>query len=143
MKKQIVHTFFFNHPAAAVWDYLTKPELLEQWLMPNNIKPVVGHKFKMTSKPKFELNHDGHNYCEIVEVIPLKKLAYTWKAGLEPGKLTLDTLVTWTLTPKDNGTELHLVHSGFTDKAGLLYEGMTEGWVTHVGKIQVLLNNTK
>jgi uncharacterized protein YndB with AHSA1/START domain len=140
MIKTIKHTFFFPHPAELVWDYLTKPELLKQWLMPNDIKPVVGHKFEFTSAPKPQMNHDGHNYCEVVEVVPFKKLSYTWKAGPEPGVINLDTLVHWTLTPKDNGTELRLEHSGFNEiENSLIYNGMNEGWTKHVSKILTLV----
>ncbi len=142
MTNTIKHTFFFPHPAELVWDYLTKPELLEQWLMPNDIKPVVGHKFQFTSAPKPQLNHDGHNYCEVLEAIPFTKLSYSWKAGPRPGVTNVDTLVTWTLTPKDNGTELNLVHSGFKEPENTdLYNGMNEGWVKHVGKILTLTNS--
>lgn len=135
MTNTIKHTFFFPHPAEVVWDYLTKSELLEQWLMPNDIKPVVGHKFQFTSAPKPQMNHDGHNYCEILEVEPLQKLTYSWKAGPEPGVINLDTMVYWTLTPKNNGTELRLEHAGFKEGVNdMIYEGMNTGWVKHVEK---------
>jgi len=137
----IKHTFFFPHPAEKVWEYLTKPELLSQWLMPNDIKPVVGHKFQFTSAPKPQLNHDGQNYCEVLEIIPFKKLTYSWKAGPERGIINLDTIVFWTLTPKDNGTELHLEHGGFKEGVNdAIYEGMNAGWVTHTNKISPLIN---
>jgi len=141
MSGSIKHTFYYNHKPEVVWDYLTKPELLAQWLMPGDIKPVVEHKFEMVSKPKLEMNHDGHNYCEVLEVIPYKKLVYSWKAGPEPGNITLNTLVTWTLTPKGSGTELHLLHEGFTAGNELLFEGMNAGWVNHAAKIEKLLTN--
>jgi uncharacterized protein YndB with AHSA1/START domain len=41
MSKIIKHQFFFPHPPQAVWDYLTKPELMEQWLMKNDFQPIV------------------------------------------------------------------------------------------------------
>jgi hypothetical protein len=44
-------------------------------------------------------------------------------------KELFDTLVTWTHTPAaDGGTLLRLEHSGFTDKDGFAYKGMSEGW---------------
>jgi len=36
MTKSIKHQFFFPHPPETVWEYLTKPELMEQWLMRND-----------------------------------------------------------------------------------------------------------
>ena len=142
METTIKHTFFFPHPAEMVWDYLTKPELLKQWLMPNDIKPVVGHKFQFISAPKSQMNHDGHNYCEILEVAPFKKLSYSWKAGPEPGIINLDTIVCWTLVEKDSGTELRLEHTGFKEiENALIYEGMNAGWVKHVEKMLMLANS--
>ncbi|MEJ0055352.1 MAG: hypothetical protein WDN75_06675 [Bacteroidota bacterium] len=46
MTKIIKHQFFFPHPKETVWEYLTKSELLEQWLMKNNFQPIVGHDFQ-------------------------------------------------------------------------------------------------
>jgi uncharacterized protein YndB with AHSA1/START domain len=140
MTKSIHHTFTFNHKPEVGWDYLTKPELLAQWLMPADIKPVVGYKFEMVSAPKPQMNHDGHNYCEVLEVVPYKKLVYSWQAGPKPGSITVNTKVTWTLIAKGSGTELHLLHEGFTDENQMLYEGMNGGWVTHVGKIEKLIS---
>ncbi len=144
MKNTIQHTFFFPHPADMVWEYLTKPELLAKWLMQNNIKPVVGHKFQITTKPIPSLDLDGIFHCEIIEVSLNKKLSYSWKGGPEPGKTNMDTLVVWTLNPKDNGTELNLVHSGFKDPDNsALYDSMNGGWVKQTGIMSGLLNTPK
>ena len=70
MQREIKHTFFFPHPTEIVWDYLTKPELLSQWLMENDIQPNVGHKFQFRSKPALAIEFDGICYCEILEVVP-------------------------------------------------------------------------
>ena len=45
MQKEIKHSWFFSHPAETIWEYLTNSELLSQWLMKNDFKPVVGQKF--------------------------------------------------------------------------------------------------
>ncbi len=108
-------------PPAKVWRVLTEPELLKRWLMDNDIRPVVGHKFTFRAQP--QPWWDGIVRCEVLEVDPGRLLRYTWKGG------ALDTLVTWTLTPSaGGGTVLRLEHSGFTDKDGFAYKGMSEGW---------------
>lgn len=38
---------FLAHPPRKVWRALTEPALLERWLLPNDIKPLVGHKFHL------------------------------------------------------------------------------------------------
>jgi uncharacterized protein YndB with AHSA1/START domain len=87
MSNTIRQSFFFAHEPEVVWEYLTTAELLAQWLMPNDIEPVLGHEFRFTTHPKPGFNFDGIVYCKILEVDPLRKLSYSWKGG--PGDGTL------------------------------------------------------
>lgn len=142
MEREIRHTWFLPGSPETVWDYLTVPELLAQWLMPSDFQPVVGHRFIFNTKPKIKLGFDGMIYCEVLEVNPLKKLVYSWKGGAGNGKISLDSIVTWTLTPKDNGTELQLVHSGFKGMRNYIpYLIMGKGWnkivkrLAHAGQV--------
>jgi uncharacterized protein YndB with AHSA1/START domain len=144
MKQEINHKLLFTQTPQEVWEYLTKPELMEQWLMPNNFKPIVGYQFQFNSKPKPELNFDGIFYCTVLEVIPLKKLTYSWKSGPGENKVRIDSIVEWVLNPKDNGTELVLKHSGFSIFENLpMYAGLNDGWLKNMHKIATLLNNNQ
>ena len=141
MKREIKHSFFFPHPAAIVWDYLTKPELLSQWLMENDIQPIVGHRFQFHAKPALEIEFDGIVYCEILEVVPLKQLSYSWKCSPTENGYKIDTVVLWTLTPKNNGTELNLHQTGFKEKENEdFYMAMKNGWVQRAEKLLQNLN---
>lgn len=134
MEKSITHQWFFPYSPETVWEYLTQPELLAQWLMENNFLPVVGHRFQFKTKPKIKLGFDGNISCEVLEVIPCKRLSYSWKGGMGSEKISLDSIVTWTLTPKDNGTELLLEHTGFRGlKNYIPWLVMTKGWLK-IGK---------
>jgi uncharacterized protein YndB with AHSA1/START domain len=56
MAKIIKHQFFFPHPPETVWEYLTKSELMAQWLMKNDFQPIVGSIFnsgQIPSQPGF------------------------------------------------------------------------------------------
>jgi len=141
MTKTIKHTFFYAHKPEAVWEYLTKPELMAQWLMPSDFKAELGHDFKFIIKPMPAFNFDGIIYCKVLELVPNKRLVYTWKGGPEPGTLTLDSTVEWTLVAKDKGTELLLEHKGFaTDEAMLqIFSVMDAGWKQNIAKIDTLL----
>ena len=144
MALDIKQQFFYNHPPAPVWEFLTRPELLAQWLMPTDFQPVVGHKFRFTTKPLPQLASDGVCHCEVTELVPFKKLSYTWKTGPGDGSISLDTLVVWTLTETADGTELNLLHSGFKEKTNLdIYNGMTNGWKGNLEKIRTKLNAQK
>lgn len=139
MTKSIKHTFNYNHKPAVVWDYLTKPELIVQWLMPCDFKPEVGHEFKFTTKPMPQFGFNGIIYCKVLEVVPNKKLVYSWKGG--PGDseaFTLDSVVTWDLKETNTGTELFLEHSGFTDANATAIMVMDAGWKQNIARVDEL-----
>jgi len=141
MKYDIRQTWHFDHPVERVWEFLTVPELLSQWLMENDISPEVGHQFMFSTKPR--PGFDGNIFCEVLEVIPLKKLSYSWKGGPKKGKISLDSIVTWTLNPTEKGTELLLEHTGFRGMKNLMaYLSMNMGWGTKIkARLSQLLNN--
>lgn len=41
----------FDVPAETLWRALTDSELLATWLMPNDFRAEVGHRFTMTTDP--------------------------------------------------------------------------------------------
>ncbi len=134
MQRNIVHKWFFEHSPETVWEYLVRPELISQWLMENDFKPVVGHRFQFNTRPKIKIGFDGIIFCEVLEIVPFKRLSYSWKGGSK-GKISLDSVVIWTLTPKENGTELLLEHNGFQGmKNYIAYFFMNEGWRTKIRK---------
>lgn len=142
MTREIRHTFYFEHPVERVWDYLTEPELLVQWLMPNDIRPVVGHKFQMKTRPRKSSGFDGTVYCKVLEVEPFRKLVYSWKGGMGEEHPTLDSIVTWTLSEKEGGTELTLKHSGFKGFKNLMaYYVMNIGWKKIGNRLNYLMND--
>ncbi len=134
MKQGISQKWFFQKSPKEVWDYLTKPELLAEWLMENDFKPVVGHKFQFRNTRDAECN--CISYCEVLEITPLKQLSYTWKS--KNGEADVDSIVTWTLTQKNDGTELQLQHNGFTVLGEL--HSHADGWAKHVNLLTRLLH---
>ena len=73
--EQIVVEYALAAPPSKVWRTLTEPELLAVWLMPNDIAPVVGHKFNFRVPPMGDWS--GVVDCEVLEVVPESKLVYT------------------------------------------------------------------
>src|SRR6201998_1614061 len=102
MQKEIKHTWFYNQSPQVVWEHLTKPELLEQWLGKMDFKPIVGHKFRIIGKHGSEID------CQVQEVRPLNLLSYSWQKNSAKDGTPFTSTVVWTLIPKENGTELHL-----------------------------------
>lgn len=135
MKKEIKHEWIYEQSPNEVWDYLTQAELIALWLMPNNFLLELGHEFQFTTKPMPTLNLDGIMHCKVIEIVPMKKLSYTWKGGSGNGIFTLDTIVEWTLEVLKNGTQLKLKHSGFSENNTDIFIGMTDGWLKLVEKM--------
>jgi uncharacterized protein YndB with AHSA1/START domain len=132
MQKEVHQTWFFQQPPGEVWEYLTKPELMEQWLMKCDFQPVVGHKFQFINKAKIDA------WCQVLELIPDRLLSYSWRKGPNEKEIRLDSVVTWTLTSKDGGTELRLKHSGFITQEA--FDDHNKGWNFCVGRMMALLN---
>ena len=140
MSHSIQHSFFYPNTPNQVWACLTKSELLEQWLMKNNFKPVVGHDFHFWTNPMPNFGFDGTIYCKVLEVIPYKKLSYSRKGGPGDGNITLDSIVIWTLEPKDGGTYLYLEHNGFKEVDFNMYSIMDYGWQKNMKEISGFIN---
>jgi len=139
MQKEIKQTWHFSQSPQEVWEYLTKPELIELWLMKNDFRPFAGHKFRFTFVPKNESKYAGVVECEVLEVKPLAKLSYSWNGKTKDGSRTFNSTVVWNLVPKENGTELQLLHNGFTMLEDMLTHD--NGWKNCLNRFEELLNN--
>ena len=118
------------HAPEKVWRALTDAQLVSEWLMPNTLLPIVGHRFTFKSKPMGDW--DGVVHCEVLNADPPRLLRYSWKGGsniAEARAPALDSVVTWTLTAIATGTRLKLEHAGFeTPRNDFAYEIMSPGW---------------
>jgi len=142
MKNKITHQLFFPQPPEEVWEYLTRPELMELWLMKSDFESIVGKQFRFMSKPAPQIDFDGFVYCTVMEVVPGKRLAYSWKCGPGDGLITVDSVVEWTLLPRNGGTELLLEHGSFKDaRYFAIVDAMDAGWLRNMQKIGELLND--
>jgi uncharacterized protein YndB with AHSA1/START domain len=133
MQKNLLLTWHFNQSPQEVWDYLTKPELIEQWLMKNDFILLVGHKFRFLRDSKTDA------FCQVLEIIPHKLLSYSWRKGINETEITVDSVVTWTLTDKNGGTELQLQHNGFTLQEH--YVGHNNGWNYCMNRMIEIINS--
>lgn len=119
------------HAPETIWRTLTTGDLIARWLMaPTGFAPVRGNRFTYKTTPAGAW--DGTIRCEVLEVVPHERFAYSWKGGDE-GNVgygsRLDTIVTWTLSRVAEGTRVRLVHSGFIRPANdSAIKNMSEGW---------------
>ena len=150
---------FLPHSPEHVWRCLTEAELLGKWFMANNIEAVLGTEFTFTMAP--QKGWDGVTHCRITELDPPRKIAYTYRgeasgekplacAGIDApaadkaGKhlfMTLDTVLSFTLTPNGKGTRLDMTHSGYKGlKLVIVSLIMGMGWKKQMKKLEVLLD---
>jgi uncharacterized protein YndB with AHSA1/START domain len=120
----------FDAPVIRVWKALTDVDQMRQWYFDlKEFKPQVGFEFD------FVVEHEGNSYhhlCKVTEVIPPKKIAYTWRYKGEPG----DSLVTIELFPESNMTRLRLTHQGletFPKTPAYARKNFEKGWTQLIG----------
>ncbi|MBV4360440.1 SRPBCC family protein [Pinibacter aurantiacus] len=143
MQTEIVNQWIYEQPPGEVWKYLTQADLIELWLMPNDFKPIVGHEFSFRIKPIPSLNLDGIFNCKVLELVPFKKLIYSWKGGPGDGSITLDTICEWTLESYGSGTKLHIKQTGFNEANFAIATAMTDGWDKNIQKMIAHMNQQK
>ncbi|ESX00419.1 ATPase [Mesorhizobium sp. LSJC268A00] len=91
-----------------VWRALTVPELLAEWMMPNDIKPETGSRFAFAGPEK-------PIECEVLDAEPGRLLRYSWRERSgDADREELESIVTFTLARTvSGGTHLRIVHDGF------------------------------
>jgi uncharacterized protein YndB with AHSA1/START domain len=122
------------YPPEKIWRALTQPHLIEEWLMKNDFKPTLGHRFNLRRSPRPDVNIVVD--CQVLVVEPNKTLSYTWSA------FDLEGVVTWTLTPTSTGTHLRMEQSGFRPDQKLAYGGARGGWRKFFANMEQVLART-
>jgi uncharacterized protein YndB with AHSA1/START domain len=133
--KSVVIERDLAHPPEKIWRALTQPHLLAEWLMQNDFKPAMGHRFNLRTQAYGDWN--GIIDCEVLAIEPNKTLSYTWDSGNGPLRVT--SVVTWTLTPTDTGTHLRMEQSGFRSDQPQNYAGAKYGWQNFLAKLEQVL----
>jgi len=130
LAESIVIERTFNAPIAQVWRALTDVDQMRKWYFDlKEFRPEVGFEFE------FVVEHEGNTYhhlCRVTEVIPQKKIAYTWRYKSQPG----DSLVTFELFAEGDKTRLTLTHTGietFPKTPAYARKNFESGWTELIG----------
>jgi uncharacterized protein YndB with AHSA1/START domain len=114
-----------NTNPGIIWKALTDNNEIREWYFKlKSFEPRAGFEFQ------FEGGNDGRTYihhCRITEVIPEKKLSYTWKYQGYEGI----SEVSFELFPEGNKTKIRLTHTGiesFPLIPDFKRENFVEGW---------------
>jgi uncharacterized protein YndB with AHSA1/START domain len=116
------------YPPEKIWRALTEGALIKEWLMDNDLQPVVGNRFNFRAPPM--PNWNGVIDCEVLVVEPNKKLTYSW------GSMGLSSVVDWTLLATKGGTLVRMEQSGFRPDQEANYRGANYGWQKFIGGLE-------
>jgi uncharacterized protein YndB with AHSA1/START domain len=117
----------YNASSDRVWKAITDKKEMKQWYFDlKEFKPEVGFEFSFLGGDEKQYVH----LCKVTEVIPGKKISYTWKyEGFEGC-----SEVSFELFPEGNATRLKLTHAGletFPPIADFDKKNFVAGW-THI-----------
>lgn len=97
----------YDAPISRVWKALTDRDEMEKWYFKlDKFRPEIGFRFQFAGQ-----GAKGEKYthlCEIKEVVPHTKLAYSWRYD----GFTGDSLLTFELFDEGDKTRLRLTHAG-------------------------------
>ena len=96
------------------------------------MRPVVGHHFDL------DMGGFGKQPCEVVAVEPERMFAFRFATT------SLDTRITWRLSPEGDGTRLTLEHAGFdlgSPMGRQAFTGMGAGWPQLLERLATMLND--
>ena len=130
----------FDAPIELVWRAFTEKELMKKWFFDvSDFQPIVGFKFQ------FEGGEEDKRYvhlCEVIELVPLKKLKYSWKYEGYDGL----SFVTYELSSVGDKTKVKLIHEGIETFTNLdfVIGKFLEGWTYLLQvSLQEFLDNGK
>lgn len=133
MKKDtIVIERTFNAPVERVWKAITDKEEMKHWYFDlSEFRPETGFEFSFKGGREEKIYI---HLCKITEVIPFKKISYSWRYEGYEG----NSLVIFELFGEGDKTRLRLTHEGLESfpetNPDLAKENFREGWNHIIGK---------
>lgn len=120
-----------NAPVEIVWKAISDKNEMKKWYFDFlEFKAEEGFEFQFYGGTK---EHQYLHICKITEVIPGKKLAYSWRYDDYEG----NSIVTFELIPEGNKTKLRLTHTGldtFPANPDFAKENFAMGWTDIIGR---------
>ena len=137
----LIKTISMKAPTAKVWETLTNPGLIKQWLYGTN----TISDWKVGSPILFTGNWQGAEYKDKGTILDLeaeKILRYDyWSAfsGL-PDNPENYSIIAFDLTPQDNDTLLTLTQTNFANET--MYNHSEKNWDATLGTMKKLIENS-
>ena len=121
----------YNASIGKVWKAITDKNQMKQWYFDlNDFKPEVGFEFSFDGGKDDKIYH---HICKIIEVVPHKKLKYSWKYEGYEGI----SYVTFELFDEGKTTKVKLTHEGLETfpqiNQDFAKESFAQGWTYILG----------
>lgn len=133
--RSIEKELFLQAPPERVFQALTEAEQLVHWFL---------SKAEVDLRPggeiKFKWGTGASNFGKILVLEPPHRFSYTWEA-LSPSPTT----ITFELAAEQDGTHLHLMHTGIGtgESWDHFYTTRNGGWSIHLQHLRAWLENGK
>jgi len=116
---------------AELFPYLTEPDRYVRWM---------GVEAALEAQPggvyRVRMSNEAVAVGEFVEVVPSRRVVFTWgwsgNDAVPPGSTTVEI----TLEEQDGATLVRLRHSGLPDEDARAQHG--EGWRKYLGRLRIL-----
>jgi uncharacterized protein YndB with AHSA1/START domain len=123
----------FNAHVSKVWKAISDKDAMKQWYFDlPEFKPEVGFEFRFFGGK--DENNPYLHICVITEVIPEKRLSYSWRYDGYEG----NSIVTFELFASGDKTIVRLTHSGLETfpaaNPDFASGNFAEGWTHIMGK---------
>lgn len=125
----------YDAPVNQVWQALTDKEKMKQWYFDiPEFKPEVGSVFSFEAGPA---DKKYLHECKITEIVPNKKIAYTWYYPGYEGQ----SEVSFELSGENGKTHLTLTHKGLETfvQTEFAKENFNKGWASFAGRLEEFL----
>jgi uncharacterized protein YndB with AHSA1/START domain len=120
-----------NSPASEIWNAITDKDEMKKWYFDiEEFEPKEGFEFQFWGGDE---NKKFLHLCKVTEVIPEKKISYSWKYN----ELPVETLVMFEIFDEGNKrSKVRLTHDGvenFPQDENFKKENFIAGWDYIIG----------
>jgi len=134
---------FINAPRDRVYAAWTDPVQLKEWWGPKEVRTLqIVADTRAGGKYRWDLvNQEGEKmsvFGEYQELIPGKKVVFTWKWDDDEDWKDYDSVVSVEFSDRDGGTELRLTHVKLPSEASR--DRHTEGWNSVIDRLEEFFN---
>lgn len=134
MKYELEFNRVFAHPLEKVWQALSTPAALGQWLMETDFVPEQGKEFRMWCEDG--RGHTETYLCKVLEIDPPRHMLWSWV--LDGREKEAPTTVEFHLETEAAGTRVTVIHRGDRDEHTV--ERFREGWRAKLKQLTEILS---